>query len=48
MSKENFLEKVESGTDKFIDERGYIDNFKLPEPINLIGLISSKAVYNTM
>ena len=43
LSKENFLEKVESGTDKFIDERGYIDNFKLPEPINLIGLISSKA-----
>jgi len=41
--KENFLEKVESGTDKFIDERGCIDNFKLPEPINLIGLISSKA-----
>jgi nucleoside-diphosphate-sugar epimerase/2-polyprenyl-3-methyl-5-hydroxy-6-metoxy-1,4-benzoquinol methylase/dTDP-4-dehydrorhamnose 3,5-epimerase-like enzyme len=43
LTRENFLEKVEVGTDKFLDKRGCIDNFKLPEPINLIGLITSKA-----
>ena len=38
-----FLEKISKGSDKFVDERGSIDNYKLPEPINLIGLINSKA-----
>ena len=36
------LEHVRDGTDEFIDERGKISNHELTEPINLIGLITSK------
>ncbi len=36
------LEYVKSGHDEFIDKRGKISNHELTEPINLIGLISSK------
>ena len=44
-SKQNLkkdLEYVYGGQDEFIDERGKISNFELTEPINLIGLITSK------
>ena len=36
------LEYVKKGENEFIDDRGKISNYKLPESINLIGLISSK------
>ena len=36
------LEHVEDGKDEFIDHRGKISNHELTEPINLIGLITSK------
>ncbi|MDA9651041.1 NAD(P)-dependent oxidoreductase, partial [Candidatus Pelagibacter sp.] len=36
------LEEVFQGTNEFIDKRGKINNFQLPEPINLIGHIESK------
>ena len=36
------LEHVRDGTDEFIDDRGKISNHELTEPINLIGLITSK------
>jgi nucleoside-diphosphate-sugar epimerase/SAM-dependent methyltransferase len=40
------LEYIIKGGNEFIDERGKISNYELPEPINLIGLIESKK--NTM
>ncbi|MDC3152574.1 NAD-dependent epimerase/dehydratase family protein, partial [Pelagibacteraceae bacterium] len=36
------LEYIKSGQDEFVDKRGKISNHELTEPINLIGLISSK------
>ena len=36
------LEYVKKGENEFIDSRGKISNYELPESINLIGLISSK------
>jgi len=36
------LEHVRNGEKEFIDKRGKISNYELPEPINLIGLIDSK------
>ena len=36
------LEYVKKGENEFIDDRGTISNYELPESINLIGLISSK------
>ena len=36
------LEKIYKGSNKFKDKRGMISNYELPEPINLIGNISSK------
>ena len=36
------LEHVKKGENEFIDDRGKISNYELPESINLIGLISSK------
>ena len=36
------LEYVKSGQNEFVDKRGKISNHELTEPINLIGLISSK------
>ena len=36
------LEYVKKGENEFIDNRGKISNYELPESINLIGLISSK------
>ena len=36
------LEHVRKGEKEFIDKRGKISNYELPEPINLIGLIDSK------
>ena len=36
------LEYVNNGENEFIDSRGKISNHELTEPINLIGLISSK------
>ena len=38
----NNLEEVFKGRNEFIDQRGKISNFELPEPINLIGYIESK------
>ncbi len=35
-------EYIISGDKAFVDERGRIDNYELPEPINWIGMISSK------
>lgn len=37
------LEYIMTGEKEFIDERGKISNYELPEPINLIGYIESKA-----
>jgi nucleoside-diphosphate-sugar epimerase/SAM-dependent methyltransferase len=39
---ENDLEYKFKGEKEFIDERGEISNYELPEPINLIGYITSK------
>ena len=36
------LEHVRDGKNEYIDKRGKISNYELPEPINLIGLIDSK------
>ncbi len=36
------LEYIKSGQNEFVDKRGKISNHELTEPINLIGLISSK------
>ena len=36
------LEFVRNGENIYIDERGSISNHELTEPVNLIGLISSK------
>ncbi len=36
------LEYVKDGDNEFVDDRGKISNHELTEPINLIGLISSK------
>ena len=44
-SKQNFREDLEyvlDGENEYIDSRGKISNHELTEPINLIGLISSK------
>ena len=38
------LEYVRDGTDEYIDSRGKISNFELTEPINMVGLITSKKV----
>ena len=38
----NDLEQIFSGRNKFIDSRGKIINYELPEPVNLIGYIDSK------
>jgi nucleoside-diphosphate-sugar epimerase len=38
----NNLEEIFKGRNEFIDQRGKISNFELPEPINLIGYIESK------
>jgi hypothetical protein len=38
----NELEYIRSGEKDFIDQRGKISNYELPEPINLIGYIESK------
>jgi len=38
----NELEEIFKGRNEFIDKRGKISNFELPEPINLIGYIESK------
>ena len=36
------LENIQKGEKEFVDERGKISNYELPEPINLIGYIESK------
>lgn len=36
-------ERVVKGADSFVDERGKIDNYVLPEPVNWIGMITSRA-----
>ena len=36
------LEHTQYGKNNYTDSRGYITNYELPEPINLIGLITSK------
>tara|TARA_B100000941_G_scaffold290597_1_gene273743 strand:- start:490 stop:2892 length:2403 start_codon:yes stop_codon:yes gene_type:complete len=44
-SKQNLtkdLEHVKDGENLFIDDRGFISNHELTEPINLIGMIESK------
>ena len=38
------LEHLRDGTDEFNNHRGKISNHELTEPINLIGLITSKKV----
>lgn len=35
-------ELVHKGTEPFVDERGEINNFHLPQPINLLATITSK------
>jgi len=39
---EEYNEKVITGSDEFVDERGKISNYELSEPINLVGYIESK------
>ena len=39
---DNSLEYIFRGKNEFVDERGKISNYELPEPINLIGYIESK------
>ena len=39
---DNSLEYTFGGKNEFVDERGKISNYELPEPINLIGYIESK------
>ncbi len=36
------LEHTQYGKNNYTDSRGYITNYELPEPVNLIGLITSK------
>ena len=36
------LEHTQYGKNNYIDTRGYITNYELPEPINLVGLITSR------
>ncbi len=36
------LEYIKKGEKEFIDKRGKISNFELPEPVNLVGYIDSK------
>ena len=36
------LEYIKKGEKEFIDERGKISNFELPEPINLVGYMTQK------
>ena len=36
------LEYLKQGEKEYIDQRGKISNYELTEPINLIGLITSK------
>ena len=38
----NDLEYIQRGEKEYIDERGKISNYDLPEPINMIGYIESK------
>jgi nucleoside-diphosphate-sugar epimerase/quercetin dioxygenase-like cupin family protein len=38
----NNLEHVFKGQNEFVDSRGKISNYELPEPVNLIGYIESK------
>jgi len=40
--KNKKLEFIKKGEKEFVDKRGKISNFELPEPINLIGYIESK------
>ena len=42
VKNENNLEHIFKGQNEFIDTRGKISNYELPEPINLIGYIESK------
>ena len=37
------LEYIDRGGNEYVDDRGTINNYELTEPINLIGLIDSKA-----
>ena len=41
-TKDTFNEKIVNGTDPYSDERGVIENFYFEDPINMIGLVSSK------
>ena len=41
-TNKNKLEQIFQGKDQFLDSRGKINNFELPESINLIGYIESK------
>jgi len=41
-NNEKNLEHTEYGKNNYMDGRGYITNYELPEPINLIGMITSK------
>jgi hypothetical protein len=36
------IEYLKQGEKEFVDSRGKISNYELTEPINLIGLITSK------
>ena len=42
VKNENNLEHIFKGQNEYIDIRGKISNYELPEPINLIGYIESK------
>ncbi|MAG26883.1 hypothetical protein CMI47_15195 [Candidatus Pacearchaeota archaeon] len=42
MTEEERQEKLIQGADPYEDDRGKIDNYHLPEEINLIGMITSK------
>ncbi len=38
----NNLEQIFKGENEFVDSRGKISNYELPEPVNLVGYIESK------
>ena len=42
MNKKKNLEYILKGKDIFLDSRGRIENFKLPEKVNLVAIITSK------
>ena len=41
-TKDQFNEEIITGTDKYEDSRGLIENYYFNDPINMIGAVTSK------